>query len=469
MEAATKNRKSGFYIEVTCPGCGSPLELNEDFFVLECEHCGSVHRVVMPDVPSAYLVPAKIDKREARFSIDRYLKKNNLPLTASGMVLKQVYYPYWRVDAILFKLRNKAYERMISAETEYSDSVSVTHERTEINLTPYTATCAAGAYFDGVPSSMGLRTEYIRMLPYAEENLQDDFDSLPIVTTWEDVRADLNVKMGIISDVDPASFGSNVTELFHPKASLVYFPFLVFESYAHGGFNRYVVDGVSGRVLDHVTRLDTDKQADFPDEPDITFGALSVEHHRCPNCGFDLPARQSWVYICSNCQQLVVIGGNDAAVEQVFRASGSETPNDRAFPFWSFTIPEEDARRVKTMFGGVHHSDQLVIPAFQTRNFDAMYRLAKRISSALPQLNLKSVESFDNCYDPVTIGLDEALMLADVIIYRQSYSSPKRSTDRGAGFSPGEVRLIYVPFHPENYFYVDSLLNAVTFEKSLAR
>ena len=244
MQTETKNRKSGFYIEVTCPGCGSGLELNEDFFVLKCDHCGSVHRVVMPDVPTAYFVPAKIDRREARFSIDRYLKKNDLPLTASGMALKQVYYPYWKVDAILFKLRNKAYERVVVAESEYNDPVSVTHERTEINLTPYIATCAAGSYFDGVPASIGMRAEYIRMLPYSVENLQEDFDSLPIVTTWEDVRADLKTKMGIISDVDPASFGKNVTELFHPRASLVYFPFLVFESYTQGGFSRYVVDGV---------------------------------------------------------------------------------------------------------------------------------------------------------------------------------------------------------------------------------
>ncbi|MEE8577598.1 MAG: hypothetical protein V3T31_10120, partial [candidate division Zixibacteria bacterium] len=60
MATQTKTtNKSGFYIEVTCPGCGGTLDLDTDFFVLECTHCGSVHRVVMPEAPAAYMISAK--------------------------------------------------------------------------------------------------------------------------------------------------------------------------------------------------------------------------------------------------------------------------------------------------------------------------------------------------------------------------------------------------------------------------
>ncbi|MFQ5584640.1 MAG: hypothetical protein ACE5GL_09420, partial [Calditrichia bacterium] len=93
MTAKTRNRKSGFFIGVTCPDCGGELELEENFFVTRCCHCDSVHRIVMPDIPMVYLIPAKISKREARFSIDRYLKKKSLPLTSSNFQLKRLYYP----------------------------------------------------------------------------------------------------------------------------------------------------------------------------------------------------------------------------------------------------------------------------------------------------------------------------------------------------------------------------------------
>ena len=467
-QAKTTN-KSGFYIEVTCPGCGGTLDLDTDFFVLECTHCGSVHRVEMPDVPVAYMISAKVDASEARFAIDRYLKKHLLPLTGSGMLLKQLYYPYWKIDAVLFRVRNKVYERVIAQESEYHDAIVSSHDRTEISLSPYTTTRAAGMDFEGIPISIGMRTEYTRMLPYAPENIDDDFDSLPVLTTWEDVRRDLLVNMGVVGDIDEADFGSNVTELFHPRASLVYFPFLVFESYSQGGFNRYVVDGVSGRVLEHVDEIDNDRQFDYPDTPAMEFGALTVTHHRCPNCGVDLPAEQSYVYICHNCHDLIVLGDVGRVHKELLLAEGPENKQSKMFPFWTFKIPGANAVEFQKMFGGIHRSDRLVIPAFKSQNFDAVFRLAKRMSAAIPQLDLAAVEKLDSRFLPVSVSLDEALMLGEIIVFRQGFSRPNSSAKEERMFLPDDIKLVYVPFHPEHYFYVDSVMNIITFEKSLTR
>ncbi len=372
MATATKKSKGGFFIEVTCPGCGGALDLDSDFFVLECNHCGSVHRVVMPDIPSAYLIQSRVDRRQARFSIDRFLKKRSLPLTGSGMHLKQLYYPYWKVDAILFRLRNKVYERVIAEENEYRDAVVSTQERTEINLSPYTTTRAAGIPFEGIPVSIGMRAEYTRMLPYAQENVEQEFDCLPVTSSWEDVRKSLLLNVGLIADIDETNYGSNVTELFHPRASLVYFPFIVMESYTQKGFNRYVVDGVSGRVLDHVTDIETEGDCEYPDSPSIEFGALTVEHHRCPNCGVDLPAAQSYIYVCHNCHELVVLGDHGQVAKELQAAAGPDDARDRMFPFWSLSLPPDGAEQLRRMFGGIHSSDRLIIPAFRTQNFDAV-------------------------------------------------------------------------------------------------
>lgn len=468
METKRTTSKTGFFIEVTCPGCGGALELDEDFFVLGCSHCGSVHRVKMPDIPAAYLIPSKVGRREAQFSIDRYLKKQNLPLSNSGMHLKQLYYPYWKIDAVLFRVRNKTHRRVISEESEYSDEIVVTRDQTDISLSPYTTTRAAGMPFEGIPASIGLRTEYIRMLPFSQENVEDDFDSYPILTSWEDVRVGLLQNVGFIAELQDADFGNNVTELFHPRAALVYFPFLVFESYSRQGFSRYVIDGVSGRVLDHVTDIDNEAGFEYPEAPDIEFGALTVEHHRCNTCGVDLPPEQSYVYICRNCHELTVLGAHGASIQQIFYAPIREKPQDKMFPFWSMKIGTEDAGRLRTLFGGIYNSDQLVIPAFKAKNFEAVARLTKRMSSAIVQMELTELESPDNRFQPISVSLDDALLLAELIIYRQRFSRSMQKGTNDPVFVPEETRLVYLPFHPEHYFYVDSVLNTVTFEKSLA-
>ncbi|UCG62425.1 MAG: hypothetical protein JSV52_03835 [Candidatus Zixiibacteriota bacterium] len=469
MATTTATPKSGFYVEVTCPGCGSALNLESDFFVLRCDHCSSVHRVILPEVPSAFLIPAGIERREARFSIDRYLKQQGLPLTGSGMHLKQLYYPYWKVDAILFRLRNKVYEKVVMEEGEYNDAVTVSHDRTEISLSPYTTTRAAGVPFEGIPASIGMRTEYIKMVPFARENVQEEFDSFPVLSSWEDVRSALLMNVGVISDIDLSDIGSNVTELFHPKASLVYFPYLVMESYSQGGFNRYVVDGVSGRVLDHVTAVDSESQFEYPEAPTVEFGALTVEHHRCPTCGVDLPARQSYVYICRNCHELIVLCHNREVVSELHAAVVSEKNQDPMFPFWSLRVPEDRVAQLQKMFGGIHRSDRLIIPAFKSQNFDALFRLTKRMSAAIPQLELESLDKLDDRFLPVTVSPDEATMMTEVIIYRQGFSGERKTASEPAAFVPEDIGLVYVPFHPEHYFYVDSIMNVITFEKSLAR
>ncbi len=107
MKAATTKPKAGFYIDVTCPGCGATLELEQDFLVLGCQYCDSVLRIVMPDSPPAFLVKGRLDKRRLRFQIDRFLKENAMPLTGSALQLKNLYYPFWKVDGKLLKLRNR--------------------------------------------------------------------------------------------------------------------------------------------------------------------------------------------------------------------------------------------------------------------------------------------------------------------------------------------------------------------------
>lgn len=506
----TNRSKGGFFIEVGCPGCGAELELQENFFVITCTHCGSCLRVVMPDVPVAYLVKGELPGNEIRFRIDRLLKDRKLPLTGSDLQVKSLYYPFWKIDAMVVKVRNRIQRREIRPPSEYSDGQYMERETSDIGVSPYTISVAAGSRMDGIPASLGMRSEYIRMYPYSKEAIQESFDTLPVVRSPEDVQT--NVVMNLISlgESDINAVGINKTELFHPKFSLVFFPYYIVESYDGGGYGRYLLDGVSGRVLhfrhpldkgdksaqepinadgfsdmrmsegwegsvfdafpdsvwDDLTRADNDEETEIAASCPVEFGALGVEFHRCPTCGQDLPGRQSHMYICRNCQEPVMLERPPFPLEGIWRTTIDEHRGDRLFPFWSFKISGARSPMMRRLFGGIFNSDRLVIPAFRMPNFEAMYRLAKRMSAASPKLDMVTVDAVDKHFVPVDVGMSNALTMADLVIYREMLNRDQNSSPREEAFAPEEVSLVFASFHPQSYFYVDSLLGAVTFEKT---
>lgn len=466
----TRPKPNGFYIAVTCPGCGSSLALDDDFFVVKCEHCRSVHRVITPDSPAAYLVQNRVDRREGQFVVDRYLKSHGRRLTGRDLHLKQVYYPYWRIEAILYRLRNKTYERSIASDDEGGEDLTYEQNSTEISLSPYLTVLRAGNHVAGIPDSLGQRTDYVQLVPFSRENIPEEYEALPLVQTWENLRSQLTVNISRIAGLDAADFGTNRTELFHPRASVVYFPFLVFETYDGGDFNRYVIDGLTGRFLAHVDDVANEVVEDEVGPVDIEFGALTVEHHRCATCGVDLPAVQSWAYICRNCRELTILGRSGYKPAEIRLAGMSGlTGQDVLVPFWLFRLPEREAADIRAMFSGIHGSDWLTIPAFRVGNFNAMYRLTRRATAAMATIGSEPVESFDARLRPVEISGDEALALAEVMIFRHRSEHRSSRQERSGTLRPVDVRLLYLPFHPQQYFMVDSILNAVTFEKSLLR
>lgn len=464
--AANRN-KSGFYINFTCPGCGGELEIESDFFVLTCSHCGSALRIVMPDVPPAYLVKCEKTKREIRRHVDRYLKQNSLPLTGSDIEIRSIYYPYWKIDAVILKVRNKIIERYTGREDSYNQEITFEQKRSEIRLTPYTTTQAAGSIHESIPYSIGMRTQYIRMVPFSKENIREGFACQPVMKTWPQALEDLNKAVSTLGTMDIADFGVNKTELFHPTGSVVYFPYFIVESPHDDRLRQFVADGITGRVLNYTNENVFDEEVQSVNDPQLEFGELGVEFHRCTNCGFDLPGKQSFVYICENCHKLILLERLRFAIDDITMALADTRQSDRLFPFWAMKISEADRARLGTMFGGIHGSDQIVIPAFKVPNFEAMYRLSKRISAALPKINLVPAERLDEHFMRVNVSLSEALTLAEVIIYREMAARGRKVSAGESEFNPMEVSLFYAPFHPQSYFYVDSILGAVTFEKSL--
>jgi hypothetical protein len=96
-----------------------------------------------------------------------------------------------------------------------------------------------------------------------------------------------------------------------------------------------------------------------------------------------------------------------------------------------------------------------------------MFRLAKRMSAALPKIETVPIEAFDNRCRPVSLSLAEARMFAGIIAYRAELDRMVGTLGQKCDLEVISADLLYAPFHPESYFYVDSVMGAVTFEKSL--
>ncbi|MEW6015469.1 MAG: hypothetical protein AB1690_09110 [Candidatus Zixiibacteriota bacterium] len=467
MPEIRDKKKSGFYIGVTCPACGADLEIQENFFVLTCHHCGSAMRIAMPDTPPAFIIRSKFGPVEARFHLDRHCKQNNLPLISSGLSLQGIYYPYWKANAILLKIRNRIEERPVASENDCEQERTVPVKKSEITLSPFSATFGAGHPDNVVPYSLGMRTDYLKMLPCSQENIEKEFRCLSVLKNWTEIENNLQKNINGISSVSQADFGKNRTEYFHPRGSLVYFPYYIAEDEIAGNQTRFVIDGITGRATSGSMNDNEISQSASKDAV-LDFGRLTVEPHRCTSCGIDLPKEESLVYFCRNCQRLILLEKNDLLKSCLYRTVNSNKKEGRFFPFWSFRLSDSQRKEMQILFGGIYQSEFLVVPAFRIANFEAMYRLSKRISSALPRIALQEIDNSSSDYGSVNVGPGEASALAEIIIYRERLSRFGPAQSPPPKFIPQEIFLFYAPFHVENYFYVDSVLNAVTFEKSLA-
>jgi hypothetical protein len=505
--APSSSSKRGFFIEVGCPGCGGELEIDSDFFVTKCSHCGSPLRLILPDTVPAYLIPNKLTRQEARFKIDRHLKSSGLPLTGQSLVYKQIYYPYWKVDAMLLRLRNRRETVAIEVNEQTGEEITDFKNTSQVNLAPYQVSVAASTHLDGVPDSLGIRGQTLKVIPFSDTRTDGEFDFLEIRRAPQEVVKTVELSLQKMSAIHLADFGRNLTKIFNPRTSLLYFPFCVAEDYAGEGFRRYVLDGLTGRVLsksdsenadvetpkksgagtsvfqlgdslfdaiedsesvlagedlftDVGLRLEAGESSQSEELPQVKFGAVKITFHRCENCGVDLPARPSCLYICRNCHVITCLDSSINFKPKVYAASESDQ-HSQFFPFW--IIPTTTGR----LLGFPSDAAVIAIPAFKIPNFEALYRLCKRVSTASEKIDNAEIESLDNRFVPVDILPSEAITLANVIYYRYSMEKTGQLPKREMILEFEKLSLNYLPFRAENYFFVDSVLKSVTFEKKL--
>ncbi len=465
MITATRKAKSGFFIGVSCPGCGGDLALENNFFVLACSHCGSALRVIMPDQPPAFLVPCTRPIHEVRFLIDLYCKENELPLPSSQLFTKLLFYPYWKVDAVALKVRIASYT-VATEENEYqTEQPEEEREFRSTNLTPFSSTVAAGYKSEEIPYSLGIRAEYIRMVPFARENVTADASCVPVTLPFTSASRDAARMLSGVNSLDAALDRRNQTRLFRPEGTVIYFPYILSETISSGRCRRFVSDGLTGKVVGS-SNLVAAAAASSSETEEVAFGSLSVGLHRCANCGVDLPVTQSCVYTCHNCAHVAMLVENPFLSSGITIAKTPPNPSDRLIPFWSIRVAKNDAPRLTKLFSGLQELDSILIPGIRVTHVEAMFRLCCRMTTAASRLAWDPLDTMDSRFAPVTLTPAEALRMVEVIASRESMSQESLAGEF-TPLQPVEISLLYAPFRAEGYFYVDSVLGAVTFEQAL--
>jgi len=442
----------------------------------------------MPEAPPAYVVESSKDKREIRFLLDRYLKTHQLPLTGPGFSLRRLYYPYWKTDAVLLKVKEtrqtspSAATSMMTADVSYgdlfqfgsmvSDSMnqsvygdSIIEHSVDASLTPYMITTAAGPGVEGLPTDLGMRADYVAMKPFNSETVSPDDEFYPVTSPWGDALKRISKSMSLNRMSYSGSERTLQKQLFRPKCSVIYFPFFICESGTGAMGTHYVIDGLSGRVLSSVKDDSGEESPRMDSSPAAEFGELTVAFHRCPNCGVDLPPTRSCVYICHNCHNVVALDQGEVPRGGIELAAGENSAGDRMFPFWLLTLNANEVGRIakSSAVGGA--PEVLAVPAFRLSNFAMMQKLCQRITCAMPTIPTTPAEAYNSNFLPVEIGVAEAVTLAEICLYCEDVTKRSDLAPDNVALSPRDVGLVFVPFHPQNYFYVDSVINAVTFSK----
>jgi len=503
------SHKKGFFIEVGCPGCGGELEIDSDFFVTGCSHCGTPLRLILPETPAAYLIPFKLSQREARFKIDRQLKSLGLPLTGQSLIYKQVYYPYWKVDAMLLRCRNRKEKISVSIDDNSGEETIDYKKNTMVSLAPYQVSVAASSHIDGVPDSLGIRGQSLNVVPLASSKIDEETDLLDVRRSPAEVVKTIELSVSRMNTIQLADFGENLTRIFNPETTLLYFPIIIAEDYAGEGYRRYVLDGLTGKVLsrfdseegesetigkeivrqqsnvfdlavnifdefdagsalgaqnldipENALRLQPNDDSNLSENPQVNFGALKIVFHRCEVCGEDLPPRSSCLYICKNCHELTCLDNKLPVKPRVYAAVDADKSSSY-FPFWTFKT--NNGRQL----GLSKDAADIVVPAFTMPNFEALYRLSRRMSTAIGQMECAEIEVLDNRFAPVDILPTEAMTLANVTAFRYALEKTNKLPKQELNLISDQVTLNYIPFRPEHYFFVDTILNSVTFEKKL--
>jgi len=229
-------------IFLNCPQCGAEVNMEEDASAFRCEFCTSKLKPVgRKEVQSFYISPQGT-KETVGAALGNVLNRR-----IGRFKLKQAwlsYAPYWRVQGLLFQWRFGSRLKEEDGYKQYDDFK-------ELRAIKYDRSFPAFNYPKWEVTSLGLKTQFLKMRPYSRNQMGSDAllfgleishpqaaDIANQVPLSDMALGNTSEKIDVIKD-------GIIGEIF----SLVYFPFYIFNMVQDKRETPMVVDAVSHKLV----------------------------------------------------------------------------------------------------------------------------------------------------------------------------------------------------------------------------
>jgi predicted RNA-binding Zn-ribbon protein involved in translation (DUF1610 family) len=398
-----------------CPGCGSPLEIQEGTISLACTFCGLIMRLGSPGRILKYFYKSDLDDFGAKFSVERYLKEKGRPLKYEKMAASSFHLPFYRFRGMSYALLS---EKIVTCDDDPEDPLIIRKRTFQQKDRHFDLTIPAYSDESFGLDSLGVRPEVMPLTAFQKDIFPEDSVQVNIDVSPDDAKQAAMAMYFYNLGVAAANKECISSEMIGEGLSVIYYPVMAFTISQQGMPSTVFIDGLNRRVYREIPGPLEYK----PKRPDKSRAVeLDPVQHKCPNCGFDLPVSQvSLFYFCSNCDRSYLLRDDDYISIKLEMWKYE----DGAFhhPFWRFPFNTGESDTVgkfaRLLTGEIPlvakskapNRFYLYVPAFRVSNLKTLTGVGIRLCRVQPEL-IPETRSFSPAAEMI-LPESEALELA---------------------------------------------------------
>ncbi len=379
-----------------CPGCGSPLEIQEGTISLSCSYCELIMRVGSPGRILKYFYKSDLDDFAVKFAAERYLKKKGFPLKFEKLESKQFHLPFYRFRGMSYALLS---EKMAGKDGHSEEQLmplrkKVFHQKCRhFDLTiPGFNNKSFGL------DSLGIRPGVMPLVAYHKEifpqgSIQVDIDVSP-EEAKEKAMAMFFFNLGFAA----ANKECISSEMIGEGLSVIFYPVWAYSIQQNNMSSTMFIDGLNKRVYHEIpgtfeyrtSGLDQSRAEE-----------MNPVQHKCPNCGFDLPTSESSLfYYCANCSRSYMIKDDGYSLTDM--VCGAYEAGEYHHPFWRFGFSaggdiDTVGKFSKILTGEIpliakskrDNPYYIYVPAFKSTNLSTLTSVGIRLCRVQPEIEVQ--------------------------------------------------------------------------------
>ena len=480
-------QESQVRILIHCPQCGGDIDFLEETQVIHCAFCGSSLLVAGREGVLRYLLPAHLEDPQAAAAqaVESLRKAGKLSPRAVETFL--FYAPFWRMRATVYRW----IFGLKPMKVEVQAGVPPPMERLKVLLTRILDHTIPG--YEGPDiglSSLGVRTQALRLHPFGREHLQKRDSFLPLEVSLEQAQVKADGFANVFFEADELIPEVILHRLVGKVFSVIYFPIWYIECQHTQGREVILIDAVGGTLLRSL-RDGSEIQQKLKSEESrksFAFSEIRFLPFRCPNCGWEFPFRPlSALHFCPNCRRLFREKGGEWAETSYTVISPPEGQSWEKIlwvPFWQCkAVLESAGERMENMASFYQVAPPLrvvntekearrpiyfYIPAVKLRDPHVIHTLASRLTFIQPDLK---PGSFPDGSHPGTAGASlpcaDAREMGPVILGAMIPQGNRRARAwlKDCRVELQEPQILYFPFVQADLFWKE-LSTGISFQRN---